>query len=302
MLHPISCVPALVPVAAAAALAAGFALPAHACSTCKCGDYTINLLGTEKPFSNRFRIGVDTLVRSETQGAGLAQRDTDEWRTLLGLAWSVNENLTLAAQVPWVRKEVENRTLARAQAQGLGDIDLFARYVLYRGGSGSGRHLAGVRLGVRLPTADEVEVDGEKVDIDAQPDAGSTAPNLGGWYAYFRFPWFATASVNYFHFSDGHQDIAPGDAVGASLLGQYGFNQTVAVQLGIDARYAEKNQFSGVDDPDSGGTLAMAYAGVAIRALDELVVNAAIQAPFIEELHGRQQEDPVFRLGLAYDF
>lgn len=285
--------------ACAAALAAPNAL---ACSTCKCGDYTINLLGTEKPFANRFRMGVDTLVRSESQGAGIARQDADEWRTLLGLAWSVNENLSLAAQIPWVRKEIEDGTLARTEAEGLGDIDLIARYVLYRGGTGSGRHLAGVRAGVRLPTTEEIEDDGEKLDIDVQPDAGSTVPSIGGWYSYFRFPWFVSTSLNYLSFGDGHQDFSPGDALTGSLLGQYGFNQTVAFQLGLDARYSEKNQFSGVDDPDSGGTLAMVFAGIAVRARDELIINAGVQTRLIENLNGEQEEDPVFRLGLAYDF
>lgn len=289
-------------VAASACLASLLAPAAQACSTCKCGDYTINLLGTEKPFANRFRAGVDHYTRSETQGSGIAQRETEEWRTLLGLAWSVNENLTLAAQIPWVRKEIEDGTLARSEAEGLGDIDLIARYVLVRGGTGSGRHLAGVRASVRLPTADEIEQDGEKLDIDVQPDAGSTAPSLGGWYSYFRFPWFVSSSLNYLSFHDGNQDFSPGDAVTGSLLGQYGLNQTVAFQLGLDARYAERNQFSGIDDPDSGGTLAMAFAGVAVRALDELVINAGVQTKLIENLNGEQEEEPVFRFGLAYDF
>lgn len=288
---------------AMAAFAAGFAAPqAQACSTCKCGDYTITLLGAEKPFENRFRIGFDTLARSETQGSGVDERKTDEWRSLLGLAWSVNENLTLAAQIPWVRKEIEDGNLAELEAEGLGDIDLIGRYVLYRSGSGSGRHLAGLRAGVRLPTADEIKDGGEKLDIDVQPDAGSTVPNLGGWYSYFRFPWFVSSSVTAFHFSEAHQDFEPGDALVGSVLTQYALGQTFALQGGLDARYSEKNQFSGVDDPDSGGTLTMVFAGAAFRALDELILNAGVQIPLLEDLNGDQDEDPSFRFGLAYDF
>ena len=57
-------------VAGASALAIGFASPAAlACSTCKCGDYTITLFGTEKAYDGRLRVGLDYLYRSETAGA-----------------------------------------------------------------------------------------------------------------------------------------------------------------------------------------------------------------------------------------
>lgn len=290
-------------VAAAASLAAVAIAPsASACSTCKCGDYTLTLLGSEKGFTHRLRLGTDFIVRSESAGEGLEKQDTDEWRTLLSVAYSFSDDLSVAVQVPWVHKTIETPTLAKQKATGLGDIDLVGRYTLYRSGSGSGRHLAGVRLGVRLPTADEVKDHGEKLDIDVQPDAGATAPNAGGWYSYFRFPWFATVSATWFTFSDAHQDFEPGNVVTASALGQYGLTQNVALQLGLDAKDSHKNKFSGVPDPDSGGFLATGFAGVALRAFDDLVLSAGVQVPVANELDGRQHEDTTLRAGVAFDF
>lgn len=278
--------------------------PAQACSTCKCGDYTISLFGGEKPFEGRFRAGIDYIARSETQGnPALNERRTDEQRLLLGLSYSPTPDLSLAVQLPFVRKEIEDSNQARQDAEGLGDIDLIARWTLLRSGGFSGRHLAGLRLGVRLPTADEVtDDDGQLLDIDVQPDAGATVPNLGGWYAYFRFPWFFTATATYFSFGDGHQDFSPGDAVTTSVLGQYGVTQRLAVQLGIDARHSAKNRFSGVADEDSGGTLAMAFGGVAFRALDELILSAGVQLPLLENLNGHQDEARSLRASIAFDF
>jgi hypothetical protein len=278
--------------------------PAHACSTCKCGDYTISLFGAEKPFASRFRIGLDYLHRSETQGdPGVFARKTDEQRLLLGLSYNLTEDLSFAVQAPFVRKQISDSNLARQEAEGFGDVDLIGRWTLYREGGISGRHLAGLRFGLRLPTTEQVrDGNGDKLDIDVQPDAGATVPNLGGWYAYFRFPWFVTATATYFSFGDGHQDFSPGDAFVASALGQYGIGQALALQLGVDARHARKNRFSGVTDEDSGGTLAMAFGGVAVRVLDELVISAGVQLPLINDLNGFQEEDPVYRLGLAYDF
>jgi hypothetical protein len=289
---------------ASALVASSWIAPALACSTCKCGDPTVNLFGTEKSFASRLRIGVDYLMRSETQGdPALNARQTDERRLLLGLAYSPLPDLSLAVQLPYVYKQIEDSNKARQDAEGLGDIDLIARWTLLRSGGISGRHLAGLRVGVRLPTADEVkDGNGELLDIDVQPDAGATVPNLGGWYAYFRFPWYLGASATYFHFGDGHQDFSPGDAVVASVLGQYGVTQTLALQLGLDARYAQKNRFSGVDDEDSGGALAMVFGGVALRVMDELVLSAGVQLPLFENLNGHQDEDAALRAGIAYDF
>lgn len=278
--------------------------PSLACSTCKCGDYTVNLFGAEKSYETRFRIGLDYLHRSETQGdPRVNERETTEQRLLIGAAYSPTENLTLAVQLPFVDKRIEDSNRASQNADGLGDIDLIGRWTLWREGGFSGRHLAGLRFGVRLPTSEEVE-DGNGVllDIDVQPDAGATVPNLGGWYAYFRFPWYLSVSATYFQFGDGRQDFSPGDAAVVSLLGQYGLTQRVALQAGIDARHSGKNRFSGVADNDSGGNLAMGYAGIAARLFEDLVINGGVQFELLEDLNGHQREHPVLRAGIAYDF
>ncbi|MGH8429995.1 MAG: hypothetical protein ACREUF_06300 [Solimonas sp.] len=278
--------------------------PALACSTCKCGDYTITLLGAEKAFSGRFRAAVDYIDRSESQGQpGVDQRRTDEQRMLLGFAYSFNDRFTVAAQLPLVRKKIVEANLASQEAEGLGDIDLVGRWSLYRSNGEVLRHAAGLRFGVRLPTAEEVEDrQGNTLDLDVQPDAGATAPNLGGWYAYYRFPWFLTASATYFLYGDGHQDFSPGNAATAALLGQYAVNPALALQLGLDSRYSLRNQFSGITDPDSGGFLASLSAGLAYRIGEDLLLNAGAQIPAIEDLNGEQDEDTTYRVGVTYDF
>ncbi len=290
--------------ALAAALLSAASQPAMACSTCKCGDYTITLMGTEKPYGGRLRFALDYLHRSESQGSGVNRQETDEQRALFGVSYSVSEDLALAIQVPWVRKEIELGNLARQEARGLGDIDLSARWVLYRSDEGvSGRHLAGLRGGVRLPTAEQIKDSaGQRLDIDAQPDAGATVPSLGAWYGYYRFPWFATVSATYFQYGEGHQNFHGGDVGLVSALAQYGLTTSFALQLGVDARHTAKNEFSGAADPNSGGTLAMAFVGVANRFGEDFLLSAGVQLPVIKDLNGAQTEDANFRIGIAYDF
>lgn len=278
------------------------AMPAQACSTCKCGDYTITLQGTEKPYAGRLRAAVTSLWREESQGAGLGERRTEEWRSTLGASYSLTDDLTLAAELPWVRKRVSDGNLASQTAEGIGDADLTAWWVLYRSSETVTQHLAGLRLGARLPTSEQVRANGRLVDIDAQPDAGAWAPTLGGWYRHYRFPWMLSVSGAYYAYQDGRQGFAPGDAWVATLLTQYAVSQTWALRAGIDGRYAGRNQFSGVTDPNSGGSLAALQAGVAARFFHELVLSAGIQVPVWDGLNGEQAEQESLRLALAYDF
>ncbi len=289
--------------AAAVTLVTAAVSPAAlACSTCKCADPTITLLGLEKAFENRIRVGVDTIVRSEASGAGVGRITTDEWRTLVGAAWSPTASLSVAVQLPYVRKTLESPSLARVEAQGLGDVDVVGRAVLFRSGKLTDRHLAGLRAGVRLPTASRIRSDGALVDIDAQPDAGAIAPNLGAWYAYFRYPLFVTTSVTGMHYGDGRQGFAPGDSVLGSALAQYAINAPLALQAGLDARWSGRNRFDGVVDPDSGGVLGMAWTGAALRIGGELLLAAGVQWPLLDRLNGRQDEAITFRASVAYDF
>lgn len=279
--------------------------PAVACSTCKCGDPTITLLGAEKAFSGRFRFGLDLQWRSETQGADSNPRQvsTDETRAVLGLAYSASERLSFALQMPYVEKTITRRDFSREQGRGWGDAELTARYRLWKSGPMSGRHLAGLQAGVRAPTGDTVrDSQGQVLNIDAQPDAGAWAGKLGGWYAFHQFPWFTSVSAKYYLFGDGEQGFEPADVWVASAATQYGLSTRYAVEMGLDARYSTENHYSGERDPDSGGSLVVARVGMSARIGQELVTRVALQVPALDGLNGDQEEDPTVQVSLAYDF
>ncbi|MGB1580766.1 MAG: hypothetical protein ACPHER_04585 [Nevskiales bacterium] len=293
---------ALISSALAAALSIA-ATPALACSTCKCGDPTITLLGMEKPYTNRFRIGLDYQIRSETEGdPAINEATTDEDRLTLGLMYSFNQRLTLMARIPYVWKEREDSTLATMEAEGLGDIDLIARYNLQP--ENNRRHIYGITGGLRLPTGEEVEdSNGNSLDIDVQPDANATSVTFGGYYQYFADPWFYSASINYVTYTDeGFQDFEPGDSIVGSLRAQYAWTYRIAGQFGLDYRHSGKDQFGGVTDDNSGGFLGNLWLGIAGRVGQELLLYAGAQIPVIEDLNGDQEEDTAIQIGLTYDF
>jgi hypothetical protein len=285
-----------------AALAAAVPLPGQACSTCACGDNTITLMGAEKPFAGRLRAALDYHVRSETFGGGVDYQSIDEDRMVLGLSYSPAPDATLSVQVPYVHKHMKDATLTETDARGVGDTDVTARLVLWRDQPQLSRHLAGLRAGVRLGTSDEVtDSQGNLVDIDAQPDAGAFAPNVGLWYGYYNMPVFVSFSTAYMFYGHGNQGLDPGDALVASLNAQYGTGNW-ALQLGLDGRHTGRNRFSGVDDPDSGGTVIALAPGGVLRFGPDFLVHAAVQIPVSRQLNGVQDERTAWRVGVAWDF
>jgi hypothetical protein len=277
---------------------------ASACATCLCGDPTITAMGTEKPFAGRLRVGVDYLTRGETIGdAGVDELEIDEERVTYNLSYAPSANWILAAGLPVVDKKMRRFDLSHQTASGLGDADLYARWYVRDAGQIPARQLWGLQFGVRVPTSSEQKSNGQAIDIDAQPGAGATIPNVGLWYGYFRTPWFFYVSSVYQHaVDDGYQGYRAGDVLLLTAHAQYALPaRDLALSFSLDGRRKERDRYSGVTDPDSGGVLIMATPGLAWTPLTDLVVNLSWQIPAIENTYGRQDEDPVFRIGVTYD-
>jgi hypothetical protein len=279
--------------------------PAWACATCLCGDPTITTMGTEKPFAGRKRIGIDYLSRGETAAEpGVSEFEVTEERTTLSFSYALNTEWMFAAALPFVTKTVERFDDSRQSGSGVGDLDLSARWFLGKDESFPIKYLWGLQFGLRLPTSQEQEDDnGETLDIDAQPGVGATVPSVGIWYGRYAMPWFFYGSVAYQHaITEGIQDYKSGDVALFTGMMQYALNFGLALQLSIDGRARDYDKYDGVKDENSGGVLVMATPGLAWTPIEDLVLNMSAQIPFIENANGRQEEDPTYKIGVAYDF
>lgn len=284
--------------------AAVAAPPLWACSTCLCGDPTLTLIGTEKPFEGRQRVSLDFIVREESQGRpGIDEQIFEEARALLGYAWSPSERWTLTAQLPWVDKRVSSSSLAVAETAGVGDLELGAKLFLQAGNEIPVRDLYGLQFGLRVPTGPELETDGAAVDVDALPGAGAWVPNAGAWYGRYRFPWFVYVSAVYqYAVDEGYQGYRPGDVITGTAQAQYALTPEWALQAALDFRHAARNTFDAVADENSGGLFGALAPGLLWSAREDFIVNASVQIPLIEQYNGTQSTAPTFRLGLTYDF
>lgn len=275
-----------------------------ACATCSVGDPSLTVMGTEKNFVGRWRFSTDTLYRTETIGVeNVNQREVTELRATSGISYAPVENWVLGLQIPIVRKTLEDVNLSQTEQTAMGDIVVSAKKFIYQDRPTQPRHLAGGLMSLRIPTGQEQTADnGEPLDIDVQPGAGNWVPSLGGWYGYYRFPWFGyfSTTLNY-PLGEGYAEFEEGIALLTTALLQYAPNYRVALQLGFDTRWSERHRFAGVTDEDSGGFSGFLSPGLVVNLADDLLIYATVQVPVIEQLHGEHEEDMVFRLGLTYD-
>ena len=275
-----------------------------ACATCLCGDPTITTMGTEKPFAGRKRAGAEYLTRGEKAAEpGISEFETEEDRITYNFSYALNSEWMFAASLPFVTKTVKRFDMSSAQGSGVGDLDFSARWFIGKDTHFPARYLWGVQFGLRLPTSSEQTLNGEPIDIDAQPGGGATIPSVGAWYGRYAMPWFFYVSAAYQHaVNTGYQGYEAGDVTLLTGLVQYALNYGIALQFSLDSRFKRYDEYSGVRDENSGGVLVMATPGLAWTPVEDLVINLSYQAPAIENGHGRQEEDATIRIGVAYDF
>jgi hypothetical protein len=275
------------------------------CATCTVGDPSLTVMGTEKNFAGRWRFSTDFLYRDETIGVeGINQREVSESRLALGISYAPTKDWVFSAQVPIVRKELTNINLSTAEQTAIGDVVLSAKQFLYQDKPMQTRHAAGWLAGLRLPTGQEQNDErGEPLDIDVQPGAGNWVPSLGGWYGYYRFPWFGYfSSTLHYPVGEGYAEFEEGTAVLTTAMLQYAPNYTVALQLGLDTRWSEKHRYDGVADEDSGGFIGFLSPGLVFNMMEDLLFYATVQVPVIDDLNGEHEENTVYRFGFTYDF
>jgi len=282
----------------------GGARPAFACATCSCGDPTITSIGTEQAYAGRLRLSLGYAHRSDVSGTPLVDEETRrEDRLDLSVAYAPSTWLALVASFPLLERQVSEVDLSRDTMRGTGDLDLRARVTLWRDRGFAPRHLAGVTLGVTLPTA-RVQDDamGAPLDLDHQLGGLAVVPRAGVFYTHLRHPWaaFASASVAHLVLVDGEERA--GDNLGFTAVAQYQPGETWGVRLGVDGKLEDRAHDGRASIDDTGGFALFVSPGVIVSPLMDLVVELSLQLPVVDALHGRHDESAVLQLATSYDF
>jgi len=296
------------------------ASPARACSVCGCGD---PLLTSTDPaaITGKLRFQLDTeylRIDAGTDGQPGYTDQLTQWSYRLNAVYRPLDELALTVTVPMVTKSIHTvgggTDVLDSDLTGLGDVELAARYTAWRAVDlGVGRvHEMGVTAGTSMPTGshDAKAADGSLIDPHGQLGTGGWGPFLGLHYRFEQGSWTAFALASYrwrteASYFDGSK-YKFGNAFLGSMHGQYKVARWVALDLGIDGRYAVADKAT---DPDgvvdgavvnTGGTVLSAAPGVYLNATGPLWLFVRGQIPFYKDLFGEQDVHPSFTTGLQW--
>jgi hypothetical protein len=290
-----------------ALLLAAAAYPAKtlACAACACGDPTLTVAGTEKPFAGRLRISLELQHRSDRVGIDRVDRvELSEQRLELGLAYAPIESLVLSLRAPLIHRTITEVNLAEDRRTRLGDTEFRAQLHLIPRTGLTQKHVFAIHAGLELPTG-SVERDdrGELYRAEIQPGSGSFDPLAGASYALFLRPISLYASSTLFVPTRGHEGLRGGLSLRSSVAGQYDLSDSWALRLSIDTRAEAASTFEDGDvEPDTGGFIAYLSPELVASPVMDLIVRVVVRVPAINALTGDHREGLMAVLGAAYDF
>ena len=273
----------------------------RACATCAVGDPTLTLFGTERAFEGRVRLSATAHQRQSRIG-GATLRDH---RLELGAAYAPTEWLTLSALVPVVHRRIDFPNLARERRWALADVDLRARFRLFQDRPQRPRHVLSGSLGLELPTTTRVrsvQIAGPAPSHAAQVGSRSWDPLAGLQYSTFLYPFAFHLLAVYLHpLSEGPDGVRAGGELRTTARLQWQPKVRLGLFLGGDLRVEAQDRMDGRRDADSGGAVALATAGLQVRAHDALSLFVSASIPFWQDLRGGHEDRYVLSLGLVVD-
>jgi hypothetical protein len=305
----------------AVALAAAItSAPASACSLCGCGD---PLLAASDPaaITGRLRLQLDTeylRVDAGTDGQPGFTDKLTQWSYRFNVVYRPIDSLSLTASLPLVSKSIHTvgagADVTGSDLTGLGDVEIGARYRVWRSiDLGKRRvHELAVTAGSAIPTGrhDAKDAGGGLIDPHGQLGTGGWGPFVGLAYLLEQGSWLAFANVSGRLRTEATYFDATkykfGDALLWSVHGQYRPVRSVALDLGIDGRYARKDKATAADGTvdgavgNTGGTLLSAAPGVYLNAFGGAWLFVRGQIPFYKDLFGEQNVLPSVITGVQF--
>lgn len=301
--------PVLTALCASAPLVLALAVPlkAAACASCGSGDPTLTSMGTEQPFQGRLRGA--TLLRywgqdSEGGHHGMPGESLRELRLDVSASYAPVGWLQLAATLPLHARELSGGMLEPQRAFSAGDVELGARFLVWRDKELAPAHLVSALAGVKLPTAPQQrDASGEPWDADAQVGSGSVDPRVGAAYAFFAAPWSLYTSLVLQWPTEGFGGHRMPRSLRGAVAGQYQLGPRVAVRLGVDTRLDGPEAHHGEPMPDTAGFIAYAAPDLLFSPRQDTAVQLGVRVPVLSTFaHGQPEERPVLSLALIHDF
>ena len=283
----------------------GATRPARACASCGCGDQTLTVTGIERPYKNRVRATLEERYGSLSLGDADVGQKITFLRSTLALSWSPMNRLTIGALVPWVTSWVKPVGQAQQQVNGLGDLELSVRGVVYRERNFAPHHILSLSGGLKFPTGPRVYDDSmHPYADDDQPGTGSWDPFAGLTYTYFSGELIsAWASGSFRLTTTGPRGYRRGAVFGGTAAIQVQPWSWGALVLGADVVWQDSDTLeNGVASPNTGGTVGYLAPSFVATPWMDLLIKVTVDVPVLYGLNGNQSVGPQVSLLVAYDF
>ena len=248
------------------------------------------------------------LLRQREDADNPLDRDIRIRGAISVLGYGINPDLAVFGVLPWLDKEMDVTTpVGRRQRQtsGIGDLTVFARYTLYKeNGPGWTRRLAPI-VGIKAPTGEDNDRDAlGRLPRRFQLGSGSWDGFVGLVYTWQTQAWQIDAQARY-RKNGSHDGYTAGDAVNLDASWQYrlwprqlgsgvpGFLYGV---LETNLSHTERDRIATGINNNSGGTRWFITPGLQY-VTRRWVVEAAVQLPAAQNLHGQTIEDEFILVG-----
>ena len=295
-----------------------------ACSICKCGDHSFFINSARLLPSGRMILSFEHLnlskssahvdpegghgdehgllkaagPRSIQHASGTATQVQNTVQA--SLFYGLSNRFMVTATVPYVFNQM-TFVGETEKADGFGDPEVTALVSVLP--NTMGRINLQAVAGARMPLGkSELTNDhGDLLDPHIQAGSGAWAGSFGlqAMLANGSLPLFASAGYQVNGTND--QNFAYGDVWRYNFAAQKTLGKLFDLIGEINGRYAQYDQESGENDPNSGGSVVYVSPGLRLRMFSALSLRAQVQIPVIEELHGVQDEDVNFRTGLIWE-
>jgi len=224
----------------------------------------------------------------------------------LGLAYSINTDFGVSAQLPFIiRKHSTLGTASDGTAAGdgggqyvsrtssIGDVKILLNYQGFLS-----RHSLGVIAGLKIPsgsftktgTSTDTTAPGPvAIDRGLQPGTGTTDIILGlSYFDKFNTYWNYFVQGLYQVALDSRDEYRPGNGINLTLGLRYQRFSWITPQLQINGKYALHDTGANADPNSTGGTLVYVSPGIVVPIVKQASVYGFVQAPAYQYVNGVQ--------------
>ena len=253
-------------------------------------DLRFEYINQDQPRAGRDKVGV-----------GQIPEDHDEIRTLnrnllAGFDYALDNARAVSVQLPFVHRshqhfDNDSATLEDWNFSSMGDARVMGRYQFFS--SDSGMSVAGMRIGLKLPTGSfhKANDDGKEAERSLQPGSGTTDVLIGAYYNRTLTEgmwsnWFAQALWQIP--TNEREGFKPGQQFSLDLGVRHDFGSKISALVQLNTHIKGRDTGPEAENDSSGGTFISLSPGLSYAFTRYSSLYGFVQKPLFQHVNGVQ--------------